>query len=121
MAPVKRTCRCSTPSRGWVARRAANASLNCFVITPRHGSSSCRRSSLPPQRDVLRQQVSGATRERMLREMAEAVEAMTAEGPVILVLEDLHWSDYSTLDLIAYRGAASRPRPAHGDRDLPAG
>jgi DNA-binding winged helix-turn-helix (wHTH) protein/predicted ATPase len=44
----------------------------------------------------------GATRERMLREIAEAVEAMTAESPLILVLEDLHWSDYSTLDLVAY-------------------
>jgi len=52
----------------------------------------------------------GATRERMLREMAEAVEAMTVEAPVVLALEDLHWSDYSTLDLIAY--LARRRDPA---------
>ena len=58
----------------------------------------------------LRQQVGGATRERMLREMAEAMEALTAEAPSILVLEDLHWSDYSTLDLIAY--LARRRDPA---------
>jgi DNA-binding winged helix-turn-helix (wHTH) protein/tetratricopeptide (TPR) repeat protein len=44
----------------------------------------------------------GATRERMLREVAEALEAITAEVPLILVLEDLHWSDNSTLDLISY-------------------
>ncbi len=44
----------------------------------------------------------GATRERMLRELAEALEAMTADAPLILVLEDLHWSDNSTLDLISY-------------------
>ena len=44
----------------------------------------------------------GATRERMLREMAEAIEAITVGEPLILVLEDLHWSDYSTLDLVAY-------------------
>jgi predicted ATPase len=37
----------------------------------------------------------------MLREMAEVVEALTAKFPLILVLEDLHWSDYSTLDLIS--------------------
>lgn len=42
------------------------------------------------------------TRERMLREMAGAVEALTEETPLVLLLEDLHWSDYSTLDLIAY-------------------
>ncbi len=50
----------------------------------------------------LRLATLGATRERMLREMAEALEALTVEMPLILVLEDLHWSDYSTLDLISY-------------------
>jgi DNA-binding winged helix-turn-helix (wHTH) protein len=52
----------------------------------------------------------GATRERMLREMAEALEILTAENPLILVLEDLHWSDYSTLDLISFW--AQRRAPA---------
>jgi predicted ATPase len=46
----------------------------------------------------------------MLREMAEAIEAMAAQAPLILVLEDLHWSDYSTLDLVAY--LARRRDPA---------
>jgi predicted ATPase len=46
--------------------------------------------------------VSGATRERMLREMGEALDALTADVPLVLILEDLHWSDYSTLDLISY-------------------
>ena len=36
----------------------------------------------------------GATRERMLRELADAVEAITIEAPLMIVLEDLHWSDY---------------------------
>jgi DNA-binding winged helix-turn-helix (wHTH) protein len=64
------------------------------------------------ERESLRQQVAGAgaTRERMLREMAEAIEAITVEAPLILVLEDLHWSDYSTVDLIAY--LARRRDPA---------
>ena len=53
------------------------------------------------QRKRLPREVQGATRERMLREMAEAVEALTAERPLVLVLEDLHWSDVSTLDLLA--------------------
>src|SRR5262249_43183961 len=29
-------------------------------------------------------------------------EALTVEMPLVLVLEDLHWSDYSTLDMISY-------------------
>jgi len=53
-------------------------------------------------RESLSREVFGATRERMLREMGEALETLTATQPLVLVLEDLHWSDYSTLDLISY-------------------
>jgi DNA-binding winged helix-turn-helix (wHTH) protein/tetratricopeptide (TPR) repeat protein len=52
----------------------------------------------------------GATRDRMLREMANALEAMAADLPLVLVLEDLHWSDHATLDLIAW--LARRREPA---------
>lgn len=47
---------------------------------------------------------------RMLREMAEAVEALTTHSGLILWLDDLHWADPSTLDLIAY--LAQRTDPA---------
>ncbi len=52
---------------------------------------------------TLQRKVQGASRERMLREMADTLERLAAEQPVILVLEDLHWSDVSTLDLLAVR------------------
>jgi predicted ATPase len=46
----------------------------------------------------------------MLREFADAVEVLTATRPLLLVLEDLQWSDPSTLDLLSSlarrRGAA---------------
>src|SRR5262249_6795991 len=35
-----------------------------------------------------------------LREMSEALEALTTDTALVLVLEDLHWSDHSTLDLL---------------------
>jgi DNA-binding winged helix-turn-helix (wHTH) protein/tetratricopeptide (TPR) repeat protein len=54
------------------------------------------------QLQSLQRSTLGATRERMMREMAEALEAITAQTSLILILEDLHWSDYSTLDLISY-------------------
>jgi predicted ATPase len=68
--------------------------------------------SLLPQaeRSDLQSQIAGATRERMLREMAECIETLTSEFPLLLVLEDLHWSDYSTLDLLSY--LARRRDPA---------
>jgi tetratricopeptide (TPR) repeat protein len=62
------------------------------------------------ERESLHRAVIGATRERMLREMAEALETLTRETPLVLVLEDLHWSDYSTLDLVSY--LARRRKPA---------
>src|SRR6185312_12125542 len=48
----------------------------------------------------LQREIQGATRERMLREMTEAIEALTVDNTLVLVLEDLHWSDVSTLDLV---------------------
>jgi DNA-binding winged helix-turn-helix (wHTH) protein/tetratricopeptide (TPR) repeat protein len=51
--------------------------------------------------EALTRRLAGATRERMLRELAEALERLTAQQPLVLVLEDLHWSDPSTLDLLA--------------------
>jgi DNA-binding winged helix-turn-helix (wHTH) protein/predicted ATPase len=54
------------------------------------------------ERDTLQSQVAGSSRERMLREMAGAMESLTSLSPLLLVLEDLHWSDYSTLDLLSY-------------------
>jgi tetratricopeptide (TPR) repeat protein len=57
----------------------------------------------------LQGQVQGATRDRMLREMAEALEVMSADGPLALFIEDLHWSDPSTLELIAAIARRSAP------------
>jgi predicted ATPase/DNA-binding winged helix-turn-helix (wHTH) protein len=53
---------------------------------------------------ILRIRISlrNATRERMLRELAEALEELSLKRPMILVLEDLHWSDPSTLDWLQY-------------------
>src|SRR5262245_60333267 len=51
--------------------------------------------------EELQRRTAGVTRERMVRELAEALEALTVERALILRLEDLHWSDYSTLDLLS--------------------
>ncbi|MCA9707781.1 MAG: protein kinase [Myxococcales bacterium] len=59
---------------------------------------------------ALERRAQGATRERMLREMAEALEAFCAEHGTVLVLEDLHWSDVSTLEWLA--SMAQRREPA---------
>jgi len=62
-------------------------------------------------RDLFGRETAAVTRERMLREMGEVLEALTEHSVLVLVLEDLHWSDFSTLDLISY--IARRLRTAH--------
>jgi DNA-binding winged helix-turn-helix (wHTH) protein len=64
----------------------------------------------PADRDDLARRALGGTRERMLREAAEALEAVAASRPLVLVLEDLHWADPSTVDLLAW--LARRPTAA---------
>jgi hypothetical protein len=59
--------------------------------------------------EALQRQTQGTTRERMLRELAEAVERLTAERPLVLWLEDLHWADVSTLDWLAYMARRREP------------
>ena len=51
----------------------------------------------------------GHTRERMLREMAEATETLAAERPLVLVLEDLHWSESFDPGLARMSGPAAEP------------
>ena len=62
----------------------------------------------PEHRDMLQREILGATRERMLREIGEVLETITSENPLLLVFEDLRWSDHSTVDLIS---ALARRRP----------
>jgi DNA-binding winged helix-turn-helix (wHTH) protein len=58
----------------------------------------------------VQRQVQGATPARMLRELAEALEVLTADILLVFVLEDLHWSDPATLECLA--APAQRREPA---------
>jgi predicted ATPase/DNA-binding winged helix-turn-helix (wHTH) protein len=61
-------------------------------------------------REMLQREILGTTRMRMLREICEALETITAEYPLLLVFEDLQWVDDSTMDFIS--ALARRPGPA---------
>ena len=62
------------------------------------------------EREALRREMSGVGPERMLREMGEVLDRMTDRRPLLLVTEDLHWSDRATIQLVDYiarrRGSA---------------
>ncbi|MBV8470714.1 MAG: AAA family ATPase [Burkholderiaceae bacterium] len=48
------------------------------------------------------QELANTTQERMLREFGELIDRVTASRPLLLILEDLHWSDHATIQLLAY-------------------
>ncbi|WP_137820657.1 AAA family ATPase [Pseudomonas sp. 2FG] len=54
------------------------------------------------ERDALRRELAGVGPDRMLREMGELLDRYTEKQPLLLVTEDLHWSDRATVQLIDY-------------------
>ena len=62
------------------------------------------------EREQLRAEWSGLTPERLLRMLADAFAQLAAVRPLIVVLDDLHWSDGATIDVLAR--IAHDPSPA---------
>ena len=52
--------------------------------------------------ETLQQETIGATKERMMREMGDALGHLATTSPVVLLLEDLHWADPSSVDLLRH-------------------
>lgn len=99
---MKPTCRCWKPWASWPEGRGGEQVL--AVLRQYAPTWLAQMPALldEGESEALQRKVLGTTRERMLREMAEALAALTALRGLVLVFEDLHWSDRSTLDLIAY-------------------
>ena len=58
--------------------------------------------STTQEKDALRRELAGVGPDRMLREMGELLDRYTEQRPLMLVTEDLHWSDRATVQLINY-------------------
>ena len=65
---------------------------------------------LPLPGETAATQPPAGAAERAVRLLVEAIEAVAADRPLILLLEDLHWSDPSTLDVLSH--LAQRRDPA---------
>ncbi|MEK6284046.1 MAG: serine/threonine-protein kinase, partial [Acidobacteriota bacterium] len=52
--------------------------------------------------EKLQQETIGATKERMMREMGDALGIFATSSPIVLLLEDLHWADPSSVDLLRH-------------------
>src|SRR5690606_10816816 len=54
------------------------------------------------ERRALQRETAGVTRHRMVRELADAIEILTARRGLVLCIDDLQWSDASTLTLLDF-------------------
>ena len=52
--------------------------------------------------DYIQQDTIGATKERMIREMGDALGLFANTSPIVLLLEDLHWADPSSIELLRH-------------------
>ncbi len=66
----------------------------CLQLPAAFGSSGTRAE--------LQQETIGATKDRMLRELGDALNVVTASIPIMLILEDLHWADAPSIDVLRH-------------------
>jgi predicted ATPase len=83
---------------------------------------------LPDPDGALRRQTAGATKERLIRESGDFMEAACRVFPIVLLIEDMHWADPASVDLlhrVGCRLARQRTlllctfRPADADAENP--
>ncbi|HEY2436476.1 MAG TPA: serine/threonine-protein kinase, partial [Solirubrobacteraceae bacterium] len=72
----------------------ADAPTWCLQLPSAFASSGIRGQ-------LLRETI-GTNKDRMLREMGDALGALAVSGPLVLLLEDLHWADPSSVDLLRH-------------------
>ena len=81
-------------------------------VVSEHAPSWVDQFSLPSQMPTRRRRDSraGSSARHMPGELTDAIEALAALNPLVLLLEDLHWSDQATVEFIAR--LARRPERA---------
>ncbi len=62
---------------------------------------------VPDPDGALHRQTAGATRERLIRESGDFMEAAARLYPVVMLLEDFHWADAASVELLCHLGRRS--------------
>ena len=95
--------------------RAPSWFAHLFPVSSAQSSSSqsvvVPSASSPSSSERTSDELVVGSQERMRRELVDALEELGRSHPVCLVLEDLHWSDLATTELIAYLGRRVRELP----------
>ena len=91
------------PWREVVEQLMRNGSTEIQAIFRRHAPSwllSMPELSSPAELEALRRCVLASTGESVQRELERGLEAASATSPIVVVLEDLHWSEPATITLL---------------------
>ena len=51
------------------------------------------------ERDELERRLAGTSPERMMREMLDALQVISRDSPIVIYLEDLHFSDIASVQV----------------------
>lgn len=89
------------------ARLARGSHAEAVIAVLRRNAPTwlAQLSGLLDESDAAQLRRTGAaTSERMLREIADAIASLSQLRPIVVLLEDVQWADYSTLSLISYLG-----------------
>ena len=86
-----------------VLRRSAGLSMDQLMrtVAPTWYVQVATRSEHPSIIDM-RREAQAASQERMKRELAALFEDLSRSRPVVVFLDDLHWADVSTIDILNY-------------------
>jgi DNA-binding winged helix-turn-helix (wHTH) protein len=84
---------CKGEERAEVSRAVSKFAPSWQAQIPEHASLE--------QQSRLHHQAAADARSRMLREACGLFEALASERVFVLVLEDLHWADFATIDFIS--------------------
>lgn len=86
-----------------VLRRSTNVSMDQMMrtVAPTWYVQVATRSEHPSVENM-RREAAGASQERMKRELTALFEDLSRTRPVVVFLDDLHWADLSTIDVLNY-------------------
>jgi len=87
-------------------RQSAHGDRVCAALVRHAPTFAIQVPQLVPdgQLEEVARRAHGGNEAKLVRELLEALEAMSEQHTLVVVLEDLQWSDVATLDLLALLG-----------------
>lgn len=93
--------RCRAAASDALLARLRRHAPTCLMQMPRLVSDE--------EQEQLKARALGASSQRTLREAVDLLESLSVDLPLVLVVEDAHWSDLATVDLLALLGRRDGP------------